>query len=137
MSRSIEHIGVVQSMSERHVSVLIEQQSACAGCHAKSACMAADKSEKLIDAIPVDVNIGVGDSVIVFALKKLGMKAVMLIYVIPFLLMLLSMIVADRFTDNELIMGGVSIGVLIPHYLILAACKKKINKEFQFYARKA
>ena len=136
MSEKIEHIGVVKGKLGNKLLVLIEQQSACAGCHAKAACMAADKSEKVINATPLDDTIVLGDAVIVFVRKQLGMKAVFLIYVIPFILMLLSLIVLNEFTKDEIFMGLFSLFILVPYYLLLIAMRKSIDKEFQFFCRK-
>ncbi len=136
MEKVIEHSGVVQRVDGQHVHVLIEQQSACAGCHAKAACTAADKSDKVIAALMVDASIVAGDRVVVSAQKRVGIKAVILFYVIPFVLMLLTMLLVDVFTPNELIIGASALAILLPYYAGLRLCNAKLEKDFRFYARK-
>ncbi len=136
MSKDIKHIGIVKSIENNRVQVLIEQQSACAGCHAKSACMAAEKSEKIIDAITLDPDISVNQKVLVLIKKQLGMKAVLLFYVIPFVLMLATLLVANIYTSNEAFMGILSLIILIPYYILLVMLRSKLSKQFQFYAQK-
>ena len=136
MSEIIEHIGVVTGSVGNKLQVLIEQQSACAGCHAREACMAADKSDKVIDATPIDAAISMGDSVIVYGRKQLGIKAVVLMYIIPFVLILTALLLLSIYTQDEMTMGVLSLLTLVPYYLILVLMRDKINKEFQFFCKK-
>lgn len=131
----IEHEGIIQSISGNSVQVLIVQNSACAGCHAQGVCTAADKTEKIINAQAMET-LQAGDKVKVYAQQRLGLKAVLLAFVIPFLLILITLAVAGVFIDKEAVTGTIALAVLVPYYIILSFFKGKLQKEFVFYAVK-
>lgn len=131
----IEHEGIVQSISENSVQVLIVQNSACAGCHAQGVCTAADKTEKIIDAQAMET-LQAGDKVKVYAQQRLGVKATLLAFVIPFLLIFITLAIAGMFTDKEAVTGTIALAMLVPYYIILSFFKNKLQKEFVFYAKK-
>ena len=137
MNGLIEHTGVVQAKGEGNVEVLITQSSACSSCHAKGACTAADKSEKLVEAIVLDNNIAVGDVVVVYGQRKLGMKAVLWAFVIPFVVLFVTLLLLQKTELSEVLRGTISLATLIPYYVILSFFRESLKKEFCFYARKA
>lgn len=136
MSQIIEHTGRIQHIKDNHIQVLITQNSACSGCHAKSACTAADSAEKIIDVYSDDTSYKVGDNVIVYGQRAVGMKAVLLAFVIPFLLILVSLFVLRAFIENEAISGTLALAVLIPYYIIISLFKDKLSSKFQFHIKR-
>lgn len=135
MSQIIEHTGVIRQIEGNRVQVLITQNSACSACHAKSACMASDSAEKLIEAFSDDTSFKVGDEVMLYGQRALGFKAVLLAFVIPFLLILLALFVLRLFTDNEALSGTIALATLVPYYIILSLFKDKLKSKFQFYIK--
>ena len=127
MNGLIEHTGVVQAKGEGNVEVLIT----------KGACTAADKSEKLVEAIVLDNNIAVGDVVVVYGQRKLGMKAVLWAFVIPFVVLFVTLLLLQKTELSEVLRGTISLATLIPYYVILSFFRESLKKEFCFYARKA
>lgn len=136
MSQIIEHTGRIQHIEGNQVQVLITQNSACSECHAKSACTAADSAEKIIDVTTDDPTYKVGDNVIIYGQRSTGMKAVLLAFVIPFLLILLTLFILRNFVENEAISGTIALAVLIPYYIILSFFKNKLKANLQFYIKK-
>lgn len=136
VSQIIEHTGVVKHIEDSLIQVLITQESACSGCHAKGACTAADKSDKIIEVRTSDSNFKPGDHVVVYAQRTLGLQAVLLVFVIPFLLILLTLFILRNFIENEAISGSIALAVLVPYYIILSFFNKKISKKFKFYIKK-
>lgn len=137
MQSIIEHKGVIQSIDGTIAHVLIDQMSACAACHAREACAASDKAEKIIDARIIDGSFAVGDKVMVAGHKSIGIQAVLIAYVLPFLLIIAAMFVANTLTDNELVVGTVGLAILIPYFFVIRAMRGKIQARFQFYVTKA
>lgn len=132
----IEHQGLVQSINGSEIKVLIVQTTACAGCHAKNACTAADKAEKNIWAHTDDTTLQVGDPVIVYGQRSLGLKAVLLAFVIPFLLIILLIALLNRAGWSEVWSGTTALLSLLPYYGILSCFKKQLRQQFIFYARR-
>jgi sigma-E factor negative regulatory protein RseC len=64
--------------------------------------------------------------------KSLGGKAVLLAYIIPFIIMMLSLIILTLLNFSELFAGLFSIGILAPYYLVLYLLKNKLSKTFKF-----
>ncbi len=136
MLNTIEHQGVIISIDDKIAHVMIEQTSACASCHVKSVCGASEKSEKIVDAHIVDDTLKVGDYVTVIGQKSLGMKAVLLAYVLPFMVIVGVLFIVNIFTTNEVIIGTSALASLIPYFVVLRLMRNKIQAKFQFYAIK-
>ena len=136
MQNTIEHQGVIISIDDKVAHVKIEQTSACASCHVKSVCGASEKSEKIIDANLMDASLKIGDQVTVIGQKSLGIQAILLAYVLPFVLIVVILFFANIFTTNELVIGTCALASLIPYFVVLRLMRNKIQAKFQFYAIK-
>ena len=87
---SIEHEGVIVEIKGNSKAVVsIVSKSACASCHAKGVCSAADQKEKKIEVtLSSDDNYSVGERVILSLESGIGLKAVLVLYVIPLIILL-------------------------------------------------
>ena len=135
-SKTIEHKGVVLASEKGHIKVNILSQSACASCHAKGACNVSDVQDKTIDVYNGINDYQIGESVNVVMEQKAGFKALFLGYVLPFIIVLCSMIITSSLTEYEAIIGLVSLGILIPYYVVLYSYKEKFKKSFSFKIEK-
>lgn len=136
MQNTIEHQGVIISKDDKIARVKIEQTSACASCHVKSVCGASDKSEKIIDANIMDDTLKVGDQVTIIGQKSLGFQAILLAYILPFIVIIATLFITNIFTTNEIIIGTCALASLIPYFIVLRLMRNKIQAKFQFYAIK-
>ena len=136
MQNTIEHQGVIISKDGKIAHVKIEQTSACASCHVKSVCGASDKSEKIIDANIMDDTLKVGDQVTIIGQKSLGFQAILLAYILPFIVIIATLFIVNVFTTNEIIIGTCALASLIPYFIVLRLMRNKIQAKFQFYAIK-
>ncbi len=136
MGQKIEHTGFITHISEKIIQVSIIQKSACSDCHAKGVCTSADMSDKVIEVKRTDNNFKIGDQVKLIGQTSMGLLAVLLAFVIPFLLILLSLFILGNYTDNEALSGTLSLSVLIPYYIILSLFNKKLKNKFQFFIEK-
>ena len=136
MQNTIEHQGVIISKDDKIARVKIEQTSACASCHVKSVCGASDKPEKIIDANIMDDTLKVGDQVTIIGQKSLGFQAILLAYILPFIVIIATLFIVNVFTTNEIIIGTCALASLIPYFIVLRLMRNKIQAKFQFYAIK-
>lgn len=137
MGKYIEHNGVIISqIADDKFLVKIEQQSACASCHAAKLCTAAESKEKLIEALSTDTTLRTGDNVVVYGRTSLGYKALTLSVVIPLVISLLTLLIVSHFTHNEAVGGMAALAILIPYYIILACFRKKMQQVFLFHIHK-
>lgn len=113
------------------VEVKILQVSACATCHAKGACNMADMEEKIIR---VEDYTGrpllPGEKVTLKMQQSAGSRAVVLGYLVPFLVMMAVMIAGSFFIREEGILALVSIGSLVPYFVLLYLNRDRIKKKF-------
>lgn len=132
MNQKIEHTGIVTHIDSKIVQVSIIQKAACSDCHAKGSCTASETDEKIIDVANNGDHFSVGEKVVLTGQSSMGFLAVLLAFIIPFILILISLLVLRLFTDNEAISGSVSLSLLIPYYIILSQFNNKLKTKFQF-----
>jgi len=136
MSGEIDHKAVVQEIGEHSVTVRFISQSACASCHAKGACMVSESSEKTLEISKPSWEVLTGQEVEVVLSKSLGFKAVAYGYVLPFFLVLISLLSLSSIGMVELQAGLISLSALFPYYLILYLLRDKFTKKYSFSIRK-
>ena len=133
---AIRHSGIVKKVDDRFTYVSIVSQSACASCHAKGACNITDLQEEVVEVPRTgDEAHKPGDRVEVVMHKSLGTRAVMLGYVIPFLLVIGTMITVLSITGKEGLAGLLSLGILVPYYLMLYLRRSRLKRTFTFSLR--
>jgi positive regulator of sigma E activity len=135
-TKTIEHKGFIKSIENGLIKVSILAQSACASCHAKGGCSVSDVQDKTIEIYNNSDSYQVGENVNVILEQKLGFKALFLGYVLPFIIVLTSLIILSVLTKNEALSGLVSLGLLIPYYIGLYSQKEKLKKIFSFKIEK-
>jgi sigma-E factor negative regulatory protein RseC len=156
----IKHDGIIIALNEDGTALVrIVQTSACAACKAKAMCASAESVEKEMTVVLLgDEAIGrlgngqwaVGDTVEVMVQQKMGWKAVVLAYLLPFFVMLAVMFVGNGLlamgdgatgllgdeAKREAVLGTVALCAMALYYLVLGMFKDKLQKEFSFTARK-
>jgi len=137
-SGEIAHRGRVLSVSDGTVSVEIVSASACASCHAAGLCTAAESSRKVVEApLLPGQRVSPGDEVEVCLGKSLGMKAVLLSYVIPLLILLIFVVSLSSAGVSELLCGLVALGGVGIYYLVLFLFRKRLAGDYRFYIKPA
>ena len=129
----IEHTGYIEAVDSSQIKVRILSESACASCHAKGACTASDMKEKTIDVSTYGfTNLAIGQKVIIQGQKSLGLKASLIAYILPFLLVFITLFLVFGITNSEGIAGLASLAILIPYYLAVKLYTPKLKKTFVF-----
>ena len=131
-NNTIKHLGIVENIQGSHLSVRIVQTSACAACSAKGHCSSADSKDKIIDIIDTAASsYQVGEKVMVVGETSMGMMAVVLAFVLPFVLLIFSLFLL-MWIENELYAALLSLAVLIPYYFVLWLNKTRLKQQFSF-----
>ena len=132
-NNTIKHLGIVENIQGSHLSVRIVQTSACAACSAKGHCSSADSKDKIIDIIDTAASsYRVGEKVMVIGETSMGMRAVVLAFIIPFVLLIFSLFLFMALMENELYSALLSLAILIPYYFILWLNKTRLKQKFSF-----
>ena len=135
----IKHDGIIIALNEDGTALVrIIQTSACAACKAKAMCASAESAEKEMMVVLLgDEQWAVGNEVEVMVQQKMGWKAVVLAYLLPFFVMLAVMLIGNAiWTVREEILGTVALCAMAMYYLVLGMFKDKLQKEFSFTARR-
>ena len=132
-NNTIKHLGIVENIQGSHLSVRIVQTSACAACSAKGHCSSADSKDKIIYIIDTAASsYRVGEKVMVIGETSMGMMAVVLAFIIPFILLIFSLFLFMALMENELYSALLSLAILIPYYFILWLNKTRLKQKFSF-----
>ena len=132
-SNTISHEGIVTKITHDELEIKILAQSACAACHAKSACGMGEQAEKIL-TVPkpkgqefqlmqkVNVKMAIGQ----------GNKAAVLAYLIPILLLLAVLFICLGLGLNDGLSALIAIAALIPYYIVLYLRRDKFKKQFEY-----
>ena len=134
----IKHDGIIIALNEDGTALVrIVQTSACAACKAKAMCASAESAEKEMTVMLLgDGQWAVGDSVEVMVQQKMGWKAVILAYLLPFFVMLAVICVGNGLLSvREEVLGTIALCAMAVYYLVLGLFKDKLQKEFSFTAK--
>lgn len=134
MVNKIKHLGIVENIDGLRLKVRIVQSSACSACSVRGHCSASEQKEKLIDVYNVDrVACEIGERVMVVGATSMGMKAVLLAFVLPFVLVVATLFVVMRLSGgNEVVSALAGLGILLSFYLIIYMCKGRLGRTFFF-----
>lgn len=134
MVTNIKHLGIVENINGSRLKVKIVQSSACSACSVKGHCSASEAKEKIIDVYNKNnVPCQVGERVMIVGTTSMGMKAVLLAFVLPFIVLLLALIISLKLTGgDEAVSALVSLGTLVPYYLIIYICRNRLSRSFMF-----
>ncbi|MRZ17757.1 hypothetical protein GKD60_25350 [Parabacteroides distasonis] len=73
-----------------------------------------------------------GEKVMVVGETSMGMMAVVLAFVLPFVLLIFSLFLLMAWIENELYAALLSLAVLIPYYFVLWLNKTRLKQQFSF-----
>ncbi|MBP6429232.1 MAG: SoxR reducing system RseC family protein [Bacteroidales bacterium] len=135
MSKLIEHSGTVCEIRDGKVIVKIISASMCASCHTKGACSMNDTKDKEIEVnVSNPTNYEIGQEVVVCMEQKIGTKAVLIGFFFPFLLLIITAILSNKylFPTSEILTALISILSITVYYLIIYLIRNKLEKEFHF-----
>jgi sigma-E factor negative regulatory protein RseC len=135
-SNCIEQKGVIKEIEKGSAKVLITSYSSCSNCESKIACGIGESVTKEIDVPIASGLFFAGEHVLILMKRSMGLKAVGIAYLIPFIILITSLSILSSLQIKELLTGIISIGILIPYFIILFFFKRKINRIFSFSLKK-
>lgn len=134
MSDIIRHQGTVENIEGIHIRVRIVQTSACAACAAQKYCNSSESKEKIIDIYDKNASsYHLGEDVLIYGTTSMGMRAIFWAFAVPFFVMILTLFIAMRLTnENEVFSSIATLLSLSLYYFILYLLKGKMSKKFTF-----
>ena len=130
---TISHEGIVTKITDDELEIKILAQSACAACHAKSACGMGEQAEKILTVPrPKGKDFTLNQKVNVRMAIGQGNKAAILAYLIPILLLLAVLFACLGLGVNEGLAALISIVALVPYYIVLYLRRDKLKQKFDY-----
>lgn len=130
----IEHTGTIVGKDGDTLKVEILNNSACGACSAASLCSAVEMKKKVVD---VDASASkkeyrVGDVIAFVGEEGMGVRAVLVAYVAPLLLMVAGLLLARWAGCGDAGCAAAALAPLVPFYLTLWLFRGKIDRTFKF-----
>ena len=126
----ITHNGIVTKIQNGEIFVTIESESACVSCHAKGACSMSDKTDKIVNVDAKNYpKVRVGDNVTVLITKENGIFAVIISYIIPIVLIILSLFISKELNVSEPMSLLYMFILLTLYFTIIYLSRKKIKNK--------
>ena len=130
---TVSHEGIVTKITDQVLEIKIMAQSACAACHAKSACGMGEQAEKILTVPrPKNQEFQLMQKVNVVMAINQGNKAAVLAYLIPIILLLAALFISLGLGLNEGLSALIGIAVLVPYYMILYTQRNKLKRRFEY-----
>jgi sigma-E factor negative regulatory protein RseC len=128
----IRHQGWVERIEKQKVYVRIEQKAACSDCHARSACLAADKKDRIIEVDDASGLYEPCDEVIVSTHTSMGFLAIFIAFVIPLVLVVATFAAGMFLFDSEGVAGLTGLATLVPYYFAVYLFRNKLRQKLRF-----
>ena len=129
---TIEHDGIVTQVAETFIIVTIQNQTACAGCHAKGACGMSEMALKSITAEKPNEDVKIGDKVIVSASTQNAMLSVLLAYIVPSILIIAVLALLILAGTSEVLAATLSLTTTTVYFIVLYLLRNKFAKKIKF-----
>ncbi|MEM5948622.1 SoxR reducing system RseC family protein [Spirochaetia bacterium 38H-sp] len=128
-SNKLSHVAKVVSIEGDKIRISMYRSGMCAHCAAKGACSVMDSNEQEM-LVKNPGNLRVGDMVKLVISSSTGWKAMIVAFVVPFLLMFAGILIASSLGASEGVSAVAGLGSLALYYAILALFKKRIDRTF-------
>lgn len=140
MSKEVSTIckeGIVRKIEGDEITVEITMSSACNECHAKAICLPSNEKHDCIVAKNMyNEKFEIGEPVTLVLRTSLGLKAVVIGYLLPFIVLMTVLLICYAITKNELISVLVSLVCTALYYFTLKFRDKKLEEKFAFFVHK-
>lgn len=126
MNHYLEHMGLVTDSRNGRVKVSLTG-SGCSSCH-KSLCMLGESKAKEVELTNPDNRYRAGEEVVVRINPGSGYLAVFVLYLIPFALMVVTLLVATTLQYSEGIAGLAALVMLVPYFLTVYGFRNSLGR---------
>lgn len=131
------HEGKIVSFSDNCIHVQITVNEACQNCKSKNACMIFNARDRIIDINSSNSNeYEVGEIVDVQMKTSIGLKAVLLAYIIPVIVLLASIVIGMILIKKDILVLLISFFMLAIYYFFIYLSRRKMKQIFTFTLNK-
>lgn len=133
MSHPIEHTGIVERIDGSKITVVVEQQSACAACHAKGLC-SEQGSRKVIEADSDNPELfSIGDTVrVALESNRMALQSVVWGYILPFVVLIVALVIAKILGATDGIAALATLLSVALYYVVLYTLRHYFERNIKF-----
>jgi sigma-E factor negative regulatory protein RseC len=132
MNEKIEYRGVVTEVRPGILQVEILDETVCAACAAQKSCCMSGRREKRIDVPFTSGDYHPGDRVTVTGKTSMSLKAILFAFILPMILILITLLVASSMKIDERQAALISLLVMTIYFTGIYFFKNKFKKIFTF-----
>ena len=131
--QEINQTGIITKITAKDIYIKVARPSSCHNCFNKINCSLSQCQEKLIKLpLPLNFSKKPGDSIKLKISNKQGNIAILLGFILPLLLTVLTLITFLKgFKQTENVSASATLIIICLYYLILSFLKHKLNKIFK------
>lgn len=137
MEEKVCREGIVRKVEGDKIWVEIVMSSACGGCVAKNMCNISEKKNEIIETENITGDeFVVGEEVQIQILGRKAHQAVVLGYLLPFIVLIVGLFVCYALTHVEWLSVLVALGLTAAYYIVLKMFDKRLAQEFVLHVTK-
>lgn len=125
--QNVVHSAIVTQVFKGYVTVILSEVSGCSTCQLKSACGADQVEVKEFKVLTGNEQYQKGDAVTIGMHQSMGLKAVFLAYVVPFIILMTVILLSQRIL-KEWVAGFLVITFIAVYYWLLKCMDHYISK---------
>lgn len=120
-------------INKNTIEAMIQNRSTCSGCSLQAQCVTTECRKKLIEIPTQKNNTYYPEQKITVSLSEVsGWKAVFYAYILPLMLVLITLCLTWFTTENEILSGIYAFLSVFPYYLLLFLFRKHFKKQIHF-----
>ena len=134
MSHTIQHRGIVERVEGNKVFVVVEQQSACAGCHAKGMCSVGGAEKRVIEVLTPNASTFKADEHVVVALQRatMGLSSIVWGYLMPLVVLLVVLVGAKAVGVADGPAAVATLASIALYYVGLYLARRRFDRMIKF-----
>ena len=132
MSKKIEYRGVITEVRPGILQVEIRDETACDTCSAQASCCMSGNREKRVEIPFISGDYRPGDEVTVVGKSSMELKAVLIAFVLPLVLILITLLIASSMGADERQAAFISLSVLVIYFFEIFFLRDRIKGSFTF-----
>ena len=133
MSSKVTHEGIIEAIDNRHISVRIIQQGACASCKVAAHCNASDTKVKIVDVYADSSHLTVGQKIVVSTSGSAVKNALLIGFLFPLFMIVFLIVFSKVLGKTDDVAALLALGSLIPYYIIVWLFRNKIAQKITFH----
>ena len=130
--KTIEYRGVITEVRPGILQIEIRDETACAVCSAQKSCCMSGNREKRLEIPFVSGDYRPGDKVIVTGKNSMSLKAILFAFILPLILILITLFAATSMKANEQQAAIISLSAMAIYFIGIYFFKNKFKKIFTF-----